>query len=207
MLGLIGKKVGMTRIFDDKGMVVPVTVIEAGPCLVTQIKTTEKDGYTALQVGFGSRKEKNITKPMKGHFSKAAKDYFPQTVREFRLEDVTSYEMGQELSVEMFEAGDDVDVSGVTKGRGFQGVIKRHGFSGGDATHGNTAHRVPGAIGMSADPARVWKGKKLPGQYGNTAQTTINLVVAKVDAESNLIFIKGAIPGPASGFVTVFKKK
>jgi large subunit ribosomal protein L3 len=207
MLGLIGKKVGMTRIFDDNGMVIPVTVIEAGPCRVTQIKTKRQDGYNALQMGFGSRKEKNINKPMKGHLAKAAKDFFPETLGEFRMEDVGSYELGQELSVEMFEAGDGVDVGGVTKGKGFQGVIKRHGFSGGDATHGNTAHRVPGAIGMSADPARVWKGKKLPGQHGNAAQKTINLVVAKVDAESNRLFVKGAVPGPASGFVTVFKKK
>ncbi len=207
MLGLIGKKVGMTRIFDDKGMVVPVTVIEAGPCRVTQIKTTKKDGYSALQVGFGSRKEKNITRPMKGHLAKAGGGYFPQTLGEFRIEDVASYELGQELSVEIFTVGDDVDVSGVTKGRGFQGVIKRHGFSGGDETHGNTAHRVPGSIGMSADPARVWKNKKMPGQYGNTAQTMLNLVVVKVDAERNRLFLRGAVPGPASGFVTVFKKK
>ena len=207
MLGLIGKKVGMTRIFDEKGMVVPVTVIEAGPCRVTQIKTTEKDGYSALQVGFGSRKEKNITRPMKGHFAKAGKDYFPETVSEFRIKDVTTYELGQELNVEIFTAGDGVNVSGVTKGRGFQGVIKRHGFSGGDATHGNTAHRVPGAIGMSADPARVWKNKKMPGQYGNSAQTAINLVVVKVDAEKNRLFLRGAVPGPNRGFVTVFKQK
>lgn len=207
MLGLIGKKVGMTRIFDDNGMMVPVTVIQAGPCRITQIKTTEKDGYNALQVGFGERKEKNITKPMRGHLAKTGADYYPQSLGEFRLDDVGSYELGQELNVGIFEAGEGVDVSGVTKGRGFQGVVKRHGFSGGDETHGNTSHRVPGSIGQSADPSRVWKNMKMPGQYGNTRQKMRNLVVAKVDAESNQLFVRGAVPGPSSGLVTVFKKK
>ncbi|MBW7995791.1 MAG: 50S ribosomal protein L3 [Candidatus Glassbacteria bacterium] len=207
MLGLIGKKVGMTRIFDDDGMMVPVTVIQAGPCRVTQIKTAEKDGYNAVQVGFGERKPKNITKPEQGHLAKAAADYYPESLGEFRIEDAASCELGQELNVGMFEAGEGVDVSGVTKGRGFQGVIKRYGFSGGDATHGNTAHRVPGSIGASADPARVWKNKKMPGQYGNANQKVRNLVVAKVDTEGNRLFVRGAVPGPASGLVTVFKKK
>ena len=207
MLGLIGKKVGMTRIFDDSGMMVPVTVIEAGPCRVTQIKTTEKDGYNAVQVGFGQRKAKNITKPMRGHLDKAGADYSPETLGEFRIEDVASYELGQELNVGIFEAGEGVDVSGVIKGRGFQGVVKRHGFSGGDETHGNTSHRVPGSVGQSADPSRVWKNMRMPGQYGNTAQKARNLQVAKVDAEKNRIYVRGSVPGPASGLVTIFKKK
>jgi large subunit ribosomal protein L3 len=188
-------------------MMVPVTVIEAGPCRVTQIKTAEKDGYNALQIGFGERKEVNVNKPMQGHLAKSGADYYPRSLGEFRLEDVGSYELGQELNVEIFEAGEGVDVSGVTKGRGFQGVVKRHGFSGGDDTHGNTAHRVPGAIGQSAWPSRVWKNVRLPGQYGNTNLKVQNLVVAKVDAESNRLYVRGAVPGPASGLVTVYKKK
>ena len=207
MLGLIGKKVGMTRIFDDNGMMVPVTVIEAGPCRVTQVKTAEKDGYNAVQVGFGERKALNVTKPMQGHLAKAGDDYYPQTLGEFRLDDVASYELGQELNVGIFEAGEGVDVSGVTKGRGFQGVVKRHGFSGGDETHGNTAHRVGGSIGQSANPSRVWKNVRMPGQYGNKNLKVQNLVVAKVDAESNRLFVRGAVPGSASGLVTIYKKK
>jgi len=207
MLGLIGKKVGMTRIFDENGMMVPVTVIQAGPCLVTQIKTVEKDGYNAVQVGFGERKARNVNRPMKGHLAKAAADFFPEALGEFRLEDVSSYELGQELSVGIFEAGEDVDVSGTIKGRGFQGVVKRHGFKGGRETHGNTSHRVPGSVGQSADPSRVWKNLRLPGQYGNTNQKMQNLTVAKVDAEGNHLFVRGAVPGPASGLVTIYKKK
>ena len=204
MLGLIGKKLGMTRVFDDKGMEVQVTVILAGPCRVTQIKNLEKDGYNALQLGFGIRKEKNLTRPVKGHLKKL-EGYFPFKLCEFRVDGADDYEMGQELTVELFSEGEKVRVTGTTKGRGFQGVVKRHGFSGGDATHGNTAHRVPGSIGASADPARVWKNTKLPGQYGNVQLTVRNLQVVRVDAGRGYLFIKGAVPGPTNGLVAVSK--
>ncbi|MEA1996991.1 MAG: 50S ribosomal protein L3 [Gemmatimonadota bacterium] len=206
MLGLIGKKIGMTRIFDSNGMVIPVTVIKAGPCRVTQVKTVEKDGYSALQLGFGEKKEKNITSPVKGHLAKVA-GYFPGTLGEFRIDDVSSYELGQELTVEIFGEGDGVQLIGTSKGKGFQGVVKRHGFSGGDQTHGNTAHRVPGSIGASADPARTWKNKKMPGQHGNKRSSVSNLKVVKVDAERNFLFVKGAVPGPGDGVVLVARCK
>ena len=204
MLGLIGKKLGMTRMFDDKGVEVQVTVILAGPCRVTQIKNLEKDGYNALQLGFGTRKEKNLSRPVKGHLKKL-EGYFPFKLCEFRVDGVDDYEVGQELTVELFSEGEKVRVTGSTKGRGFQGVVKRHGFSGGDETHGNTAHRVPGSIGASADPARVWKNTKLPGQYGNTRLTVRNLQVVKVDTERGYLFVKGAVPGPTNSLVTVSK--
>ncbi|MBN2287959.1 MAG: 50S ribosomal protein L3 [Candidatus Glassbacteria bacterium] len=204
MLGLIGKKLGMTRIFDENGVEVQVTVIQAGPCRVTQVKSVEKDGYNALQVGFGSRKAKNLTLPVKGHLKKAG-DYFPQRIREFRVDGVEGFEVGQELTVELFSEGEKVSIAGTTKGRGFQGVVKRHGFSGGDDTHGNTSHRVPGSIGASADPSRVLKNTKLPGQYGNSRLTVRNLKVVKVDTERDYLFIKGAVPGPSDGLVSVSK--
>lgn len=206
MLGLIGKKVGMTRIFDEQGTMIPVTVIQTGPCKITQIKTEEKDGYNALQVGFGERKEKNVNRPLKGHLKKF-EDYFPLVLREFRVEDTGGYQLGQDLNAGIFNVGEGVDVGGVIKGRGFQGVVKRHGHSGGDETHGNTSHRVPGSVGSSADPSRCWKNLKLPGQYGNSHQTALNLKVAKVDTGNNYLFVRGAVPGPASGLVTVYKKK
>jgi len=206
MLGLIGKKIGMTRVFDEHGVMTPVTVIQAGPCRITQIKTVDSEGYNAVQLGFGQKREKNITKPLIGHLSKS-EGYLPRVLREFRVDDVSGYELGQELDVEIFDDGEIVDVSGVTKGRGFQGVVKRHGFSGGDDTHGNTAHRVPGSIGASATPSRVMKNKKMPGHHGNTNHKVLNLKVARIDAERNYLFIKGAVPGPNSRLVTVYKKK
>ena len=206
MLGLIGKKLGMTRMFSPEGLAVPVTVIQAGPCKVTQVKTTDSDGYNAVQVGFGSRKPKNLTLPVKGHLKKVP-EYYPVRLSEFRVEDAAGYEVGQDLDVTMFAEGEKVDVIGVIKGRGFQGVIKRHGHSGGDDTHGNTSHRVPGSVGSSADPSRTWKNLKLPGQYGNTRQTQKNLQVVKVDAEHGILFIRGAVPGPANALVTVRKQK
>ncbi|MFH1071431.1 MAG: 50S ribosomal protein L3 [Candidatus Glassbacteria bacterium] len=206
MLGLIGKKLGMTLIFDEHGMVVPVTVIQAGPCRVTQIKTVKKDGYNALQVGFGHRKEKNLTKPVLGHLAKV-KGFCPETLGEFRLDDVSSYEVGQEIKVEIFTPGEPVVVRGITKGRGFQGVVKRHRFAGGDEGHGCDSKRVPGSVGSSSDPSRVWKNMRLPGHFGNTAQKVRNLKVAKVDSEHSYLFVRGAVPGAASGLVTVWKKK
>ena len=205
MLGLIGKKLGMTHLFDDNGVEIPVTVIQAGPCRVTQVKTLEKDGYEALQLGFGSRKEKNLTLPVKGQL-KQLESYFPHKLCEFRVDGVGDYEVGQELTAELFSEGENVKVTGRSKGRGFQGVVKRHGHSGGDATHGNTSHRVPGSIGASADPSRVWKNTKLPGQYGNTRFTVLNLKVVRVDAERSYLFVRGAVPGPNNGLVTISKK-
>jgi large subunit ribosomal protein L3 len=204
MLGLIGKKLGMTRIFDENGVELQVTVIQAGPCRITQVKNLENDGYNALQLGFGNRKETRLTLPEKGHL-KNLENYFPVRLREFRVEGVESYDVGQELTVELFSEGEKVKVTGTTKGRGFQGVVKRHGFSGGDETHGNTAHRVPGSIGASADPARVLKNKKMPGQYGNVRMTVKNLKVVKIDTERDYLFVKGAVPGPTNSLVIISK--
>jgi large subunit ribosomal protein L3 len=200
--GLIGKKIGMTQVFWDDGASIPVTVIEAGPCVVVQKKTEKTDGYNAIQVGFDRKKEKKVTKPLKGHFDKAGKGYF-RHLREFRVESPNEYEVGQELSVDMFGIGDRVDVIGTTKGRGFAGVIKRHGFHGGRATHGSMFHRAPGSIGSSAYPSRVFKGTRLPGQMGNKRKTVQNLIIVGVRAERNLLLIKGAVPGSRNGIVVV----
>lgn len=205
MMGIIGKKIGMTQLFDEKGDVVPVTVIEAGPCTVTEIRTSERDGYTALQLGFGTNKESRFSKPVLGQFKKRN---LPASrhLREFRVGDVSSYTLGQTLGVSLFEKGEHVDVEGTTKGRGFAGVIKRHGFTAGTASHGPTMGREPGSIGSSAYPSRVIKGKRLPGRMGGKALTIKNLVVAGVDAEQNVILVRGAIPGPPNGLVYVLKR-
>lgn len=206
MLGIIGKKMGMTRMFSPEGLAVPVTVIQAGPCKVTQVKTVGTDGYSAVQVGFGERKEKNLTRAVKGHLKKMP-GYFPERISEFRIDETSGYEVGQDIDVTVFAEGEKVDVFGIIKGRGFQGVIKRHGCSGGKDTHGNTAHRNPGSGGASADPSRVLKNHTNPGQFGNSRQTQKNLQVVKVDAGRGIIFIRGAVPGPANGLVTVRKRK
>ncbi|MEY4070039.1 MAG: hypothetical protein RL721_653 [Candidatus Eisenbacteria bacterium] len=205
MMGIIGKKIGMTQLFDEKGDVVPVTVIEAGPCTVTEIRTSERDGYTALQLGFGTNKESRFSKPVLGQFKKRN---LPASrhLREFRVGDVSSYTLGQTLGVALFEKGEHVDVEGTTKGRGFAGVIKRHGFTAGTASHGPTMGREPGSIGSSAYPSRVIKGKRLPGRMGGKTLTIKNLVVAGVDAEQNVILVRGAIPGPPNGLVYVLKR-
>ncbi|MCD6153117.1 MAG: 50S ribosomal protein L3 [Syntrophobacterales bacterium] len=200
--GLIGRKLGMTRIFWEDGAAVPVTVIEAGPCVVIQKKTKETDNYDAIQLGFGRQKEKKVTKPLKGHFEKAGKGYF-RFLREFRVKSPGNYEVGQELKADIFEIGDRVDVIGITKGKGFAGVIKRHGFHGGRSTHGSMFHRAPGSIGASAYPSRVFKGTKLPGQMGNKRQTTQRLIVVGVDAGRNLILVRGAVPGSKSGIIII----
>ena len=205
MMGLIGKKIGMTQLFNDKGDCVPVTVIEAGPCTITEIRTGERDGYTALQLGFGTNKESRFTKPVLGQFKKRnlpASRY----LREFRTGDVSAFTLGQTLSASLFEKGEHIDVEGTTKGRGFAGVIKRHGFKAGTASHGPTFGREPGSIGSSAYPSRVIKGKKLPGRMGGKSLTIKNLVVAGVDAEQNVILVRGAIPGPPNGLVYVLKR-
>jgi large subunit ribosomal protein L3 len=200
-IGIIGRKMGMTQIFSDDGEAVPVTIIEAEPSVVIQKKTRDKDGYDAIQLGFGRVKQKNVTKPLQGHFKKADKGIF-RLLREFRTaSDV--YELGQELKVDLFKAGDYVDVSGTSKGKGFAGVMKRHGFSGGRATHGSMFHRAPGSIGASADPSRVFKGKKLPGHMGSERVTTQNVMVWAVRPEQNLILVKGPVPGGRNGIVLI----
>ena len=199
--GLIGKKLGMTQIFSDEGVSVPVTVIEVEPSVVIQKKTTETDGYDALQLGYGRIKQKNVTKALQGHFKKADKGLF-RVLREFKL-DPEGCEPGQELKAEMFSPGDYVDVVGTTKGKGFAGVIKRHGFRGGRATHGSMFHRAPGSIGASADPSRVFKGTKLPGHMGSERKTVQNLLVWAVRPEMNVILVRGAVPGSKNGFVLI----
>lgn len=205
MPGLIGKKIGMTRIFDDAGIQIPVTVIEAGPCPVVQVKTDGVDGYRAVQVGFGSQKAKRMSRPEAGHAARAGLELAPRVLREFRVGDGEDYELGQQLTVELFEPGDRVKVTGHSKGRGFQGVVKRHGFAGRPASHGHPMSRTPGSLGPGTDPSRVIKGKKLPGQMGGTRTTIRNLQVVRVDGDRNLIFVKGGVPGARDGYVLISK--
>ncbi len=202
--GLIGKKLGMTGIFTADGKYVPVTVVKTGPCVVTQIKTIATDGYASLQLGFGEKKESRVNKPMRGHFKKSGNACF-EFLREFDVENLDEYSLGQVITTEIFKVGERVDVSGTTKGRGFSGVIRRHGFHGGSKTHGGHCHRIPGSVGCSAWPSRILKGKKMPGQYGNTRKTIKNLEVVGVRSEENLILLKGAIPGSRLGFVLIHK--
>ncbi len=192
---LIGKKIGMTQIFDEKGNVIPVTVIEAGPCTVVQVKSEETDGYNAVQLGFGEVKEKKVNKPEKGHFAKAnltAKKH----LREFRLDSIENVKVGDELKADVFAQGEKIDVQGTTKGKGFQGVIKRHGQSRGPMGHGSMYHRRPGSMGSTSTPGRVFKGKKLPGHMGVETVTIQNLDVVRVDLDKNVILVKGSVPGP-----------
>jgi len=200
--GLIGRKLGMTQIYWEDGMVIPVTVVESGPCVVVQKKTMDTDGYDAIQVGFGSVKDKRVTKPLAGHFAAAQKGNF-RFLKEFRVDAPEEYEVGQELSVDMFSVGEYVDVTGTSKGRGFAGVVKRHGFKGGRATHGSMFHRAPGSIGASANPSRVFKGQRLPGHMGNKRTTVQNLMVVGIRPEQNLLFIRGAVPGSKNSIVIV----
>lgn len=200
--GLIGKKLGMTQIFWDDGSVIPVTAIEAGPCVVIQKKAEDVDGYDAIQLGFDRVKEKAVTKPLKGHFKKADKGSF-RILREFRVESTDEYEVGSELTADIFKVGDYIDVVGTTRGRGFAGVVKRHGFKGGRATHGSMFHRAPGSIGASAWPSRVFKGKRMPGHMGNHRQTVQNLMVVGIRPEQNLILVKGSVPSGKNGIVLI----
>ncbi|UCD80991.1 MAG: 50S ribosomal protein L3 [Desulfobacterales bacterium] len=204
--GILGKKLGMTGFFTPEGRYIPATVIEAGPCVVTQIKTKASDGYDALQLGFGVKKTERVNKPQQGHFNKSGERCF-EHVREFAVENPADYNLGQELTVEMFKVGERVDVVGKSKGRGFSGVIKRHGFHRGPMTHGSKNIRPPGSIGSSAWPSRVVKGKKLPGQYGNDRKTIRNLEIIDIRSEENLILVKGAVPGAEAGLVAVNKPK
>jgi len=199
--GLIGKKLGMTQIFSDEGVSVPVTVIEVEPSVVIQKKTAKTDGYDALQLGYGRIKQRNVTRALQGHFKKADKGLF-RVLREFNM-DPDGCEAGQELNAEMFAPGDYVDVVGTTKGKGFAGVIKRHGFHGGRATHGSMFHRAPGSIGASADPSRVFKGTKLPGHMGSARKTVQNLLVWAVRPDMNVILVRGAVPGSKNGYVLI----
>ena len=205
MAGLIGKKIGMTRVFDDGGAAVPVTVVEAGPCPVLQIKSEETDGYAAVQLGFGAQKDKRANKAEKGHAAKAGVEAAPRLVREFPLSGDAEYEVGQAITVEVFEVGDTVKVTGTSKGRGFQGVVKRWGFAGRPASHGHPMSRTPGSIGPGTDPSRVIKGKKLPGRMGGARTTIGNLKVVRVDLERNLLFIRGGVPGSRNSYLLIQK--
>ena len=201
--GLLGKKLGMTQIFDENNHVVPVTVVEAGPCVITQIRTQEPDGYTAIQIAYGDIDPRKVKKPQAGHFNKAG--VTPRRhVAEIRMDDVSGYELGQEITANIFDGITFVDVTGITKGKGFAGGMKRHGFAGQGAGHGNQAsHRRVGGIGACATPGRVFKGKRMAGRMGQDRVTTQNLKIQKIDADANLILIKGAIPGNRGGIVTV----
>ncbi len=192
--GIIGKKVGMTQIFDENGLVIPVTVIEAGPCVVAQVKTVETDGYDAIQLGFGEVKAKRVNKPSMGHFAKSKLEA-KKHLREFRLDDVANFKVGDEVKADIFQEGEKVDIQGITKGKGFQGVIKRHGQSRGPMGHGSMYHRRPGSMGSTSTPGRVFKGKKLPGHMGQETVTIQNLDVVKVDMDKNVILVKGSVPG------------
>lgn len=202
MKAIIGKKIGMTQIFDEKGYVIPVTAIEAGPCVVAQVKSEETDGYNAVQLGFGEVKDKHINKPEKGHFAKsklAAKKH----LREFRVDSAEDVKVGDEVKADVFAAGDKVDVQGTSKGKGFQGVIKRHGQHRGPMGHGSMYHRRPGSMGSTSTPGRVFKGKKLPGHMGVETVTIQNLDVVRVDMDKNVILVKGSVPGPKGAILKI----
>ena len=201
MKGILGKKIGMTQIFTEEGIVVPLTVVEAGPNVVTQVKTVEKDGYNAIQVGFEDAKEKSLNKPQKGHL--AAANVLKKHLKEFRVDAVEEFTVGQEIKADLFAAGEKIDVTGTSKGKGFQGPIKRHGQSRGPESHGSRYHRRPGSMGACSFPGRVFKNKKLAGHMGSVKVTVQNLEVVRVDADKNLILVKGAIPGPKGSMVTI----
>ena len=199
---ILATKVGMTQIFNEDGVLTPVTVLQAGPCVVTQVKTVENDGYSAVQVGFADKREKLVNKPMKGQFDKAGVSY-KRFVREFRFEDAESYELAQEIKADIFTAGEKVDATAISKGKGFQGAIKRHGQSRGPMAHGSKYHRHAGSNGACSDPSKVFKGKGMPGHMGAKRITVQNLEVVRVDAENNLLLVKGAVPGPKKSLVTI----
>lgn len=199
---ILATKVGMTQVFSEDGVLTPVTVLQAGPCVVTQVKTVENDGYDAVQVGYADKRENLVNKPEKGQFAKAGvacKRY----VREFRFEDATSYTLGQEIKADIFAAGDKIDVTAISKGKGFAGGIKRHGLHTGPKTHGSKYHRHAGSNGSASDPSRVFKGKKMAGRMGADQITVQNLEIVRVDVENNVILVKGAVPGPKKALVTL----
>ena len=199
---ILATKVGMTQIFNEDGSLVPVTVLQAGPCVVTQVKTVENDGYSAVQVGFGEKREKLVNKPMKGMFDKAGVPY-KRFVREFKFENAEEYSVKDEIKADIFTAGDKVDASAIAKGKGFQGAIKRHGQSRGPMAHGSKYHRHAGSNGACSDPSKVFKGKHMPGHMGNVQVTVQNLEIVRVDTENNLLLVKGAVPGPKKSLVTI----
>jgi len=205
MRGIIGKKVGMTQVYDEQGIMTPVTVVNAGPCVVTQVKTEEKDGYEAVQVGYGARNKKHLNKPMEGHFNRA-KVTPKRILAEFDMIPGFEYKLGQEFNVSLFKPGEYVDISGTSKGRGFAGVIKRHNFSTQPRTHGTkNTYRRPGSIGQASDPSRVFKGMKMAGHYGNAKITLPNVEIMQVDKENNQLLLKGSVPGAANGIVYIVK--
>lgn len=204
--GILGKKLGMTGFFSHNGQFLPVTVIEAGPCTVVQIKTVANDGYSALQLGFGVKKKTRVTKPLQGHFLKSGDKQFA-ILREFSTENPEEFQVGQEITLGMFAVGEKIEVSGTTKGHGFSGTIKRHGFHRGPKTHGSRNYRAPGSIGNSAWPSKVIKGRKMPGQHGNTRASVRNLEIVDIRPQDNVILVKGAIPGAASGTIEIKKIK
>ena len=199
---ILATKVGMTQIFNDEGVLTPVTVLQAGPCVVTQVKTVENDGYKAVQVGFVDKREKLVNKQMKGQFDKAGVSY-KRFVREFRFENAEEYSVKDEIKADIFAAGDKIDATAISKGKGFQGAIKRHGQSRGPMAHGSKYHRHAGSNGACSDPSRVFKGKKMAGHMGNKKVTVQNLEIVRVDAENNLLLVKGAVPGPKKSLVTI----
>lgn len=215
MKGLLGIKLGMSQVFDEAGVVTPVTIIQAGPCFVTQVKTKETDGYEAVQVGFGEVKERRLTRGEKGHLGLLKSGKKPDSrkgtqikpvrhLREFRTKDVAEYKVGQTITVEQFAVGDRVDITGKSKGRGFTGAVKRHGFSGGVRTHGQSdRHRATGSIGAASGTAHVFKGKRMPGHHGDVRYTSQNLEIVRIDAEKNLLAVKGAVPGSKGGLVII----
>lgn len=199
---ILAKKIGMTQIFAEDGVLTPVTVLEAGPCVVTQVKTVENDGYEAVQVGFGEIREKLVNKPEAGHFKKAGVEV-KRELKEFRLENASEYEVGAEIKADIFAAGDKIDATAISKGKGFQGAIKRHGQSRGPMKHGSKFHRHAGSNGAASDPSKVFKGKKMPGQMGHVKVTVQNLEVVRVDVENNVILVKGSVPGPKKSVVVL----
>ncbi len=199
---ILGRKLGMTQVFNENGKLIPVTVVEAGPCVVIQKKTVEKEGYNAIQVGFADIHERLVNKPLKGHFGKAGAS-LKRFIKELRLEDVSAYEVGAEIKADSFAAGERIDVSGISKGKGFAGVIKRWNFHRGPETHGSKFHRAVGSMGGSSSPSRTFKNKKMPGHMGNANTTVLNLEVVRIIPEKNLILIKGGVPGPNKGFLVI----
>jgi len=202
MKGLMGTKLGMTQIFTEEGVVIPVTVIQAGPIKVVQKKEMDKDGYNAIQVGYGDVKEKKLNKPLKGHFDKSDVEY-TRFLQEFRVENADDFQVGQEIKVDVFNVGDKIDVVGVSKGKGFAGSIKRHNQHRGPMTHGSKFHRSSGSMGASSAPSRVFKNKKMPGHMGHERVTVQNLEIARIDTDRNLILVRGAVPGPKGGLLTI----
>ncbi len=204
MKSIMGKKLGMTQIFMEDGTVIPVTVVEAGPCVVMQKKTVETDGYSAVQLGYGDIREKLVTKPIAGHIKKAGAP-LKRTLREYHVDSTDEFELGQEIKVDVFEEGDVVDIKGTSKGKGFQGTIARHGFARGPMTHGSHNKRAPGSIGACADPGKVIKGKKMPGHGGSQTVTIQNVKIVGVDVDKNVLLVKGAVPGARGGLVSITK--